>query len=372
MSSPLPVWVLFAGLVALTSVGSISTALAERQSAPGQRLSPSLSVLVAELLKLSLSVTLLVREGRATELRRLLRWPSIAFYAMPAAMYAIQNALVFWAHRSLDPGTYSVLVSTRLVYTGALSTLWLRESLLPAQWLGLGLLSLGATLVGSGGPEGAPVGSHGSADLSWAAGIALSQVVAGLSAIGGVVTQRVMQADAHISLHAQNAALYVVGIAVNVIVVGLSSLSSSPSSSAGSTLSWLEQLVAMLTLARLCAIASLAFSGMLVGALVKRAGAVVKIHATSVALVLTLLLSTAAFATPLNTPRILGASLVLAGTYAHFAEDLGPSKRRTVALAVTAVVVGTVLWMTIRLVAPSSPLMYSRGPLRSRPLAPVS
>jgi UDP-sugar transporter A1/2/3 len=71
--------------------------------------------MLAEILKLIISVLLMQRENQAINFR-LNR--TTLLYAVPALIYALQNNLVFVALSYVDPTTYQILVNLKILTTG--------------------------------------------------------------------------------------------------------------------------------------------------------------------------------------------------------------------------------------------------------------
>ncbi|KAM0754733.1 nucleotide-sugar transporter [Meredithblackwellia eburnea MCA 4105] len=158
-------------LVALV-VQNASVSLLTRLSRvpqPGMHLyNPSTAVFVAELLKVSVSFTMLVRErsnkGRSKKdgkrktsylwEARMAVWDlfvnqrkDIIKLCVPAALYALQNTLLYTALSNLDAATYQTTYQLKLLTTALFSVLFFRTPLSLTQWFSLLLLAIGVATV---------------------------------------------------------------------------------------------------------------------------------------------------------------------------------------------------------------------------------
>ena len=67
--------------------------------------------------------------------------------AIPASLYVLQNTLQYIAISNLDSVTFQVTYQFKILPTAIFSVLLLRRTLLPRQWLSLGLLMIGVGIV---------------------------------------------------------------------------------------------------------------------------------------------------------------------------------------------------------------------------------
>ncbi|ORY89704.1 nucleotide-sugar transporter-domain-containing protein [Leucosporidium creatinivorum] len=126
---------------------------------------PAVAVFTAELVKLSVSLTMLVREkrsiGRSKGKRdgvlktvRIALWDlavnqrqEIVKLAVPAALYALQNTLLYTALSNLDAATYQTTYQLKLLTTALFSLLFFHRSLTLTKWFSLFLLTAGVAIV---------------------------------------------------------------------------------------------------------------------------------------------------------------------------------------------------------------------------------
>ncbi|KAK3368763.1 nucleotide-sugar transporter-domain-containing protein [Podospora didyma] len=123
----------------------------------------STAVLLVEVIKLLASLTLAIHdlrnthpEAKASEIPTLLSRSIFASDSwkliVPAALYTLQNSLVYVAISNLDAVTFQVTYQLKILTTVLFSILLLGRSISLRQWLALILLTLGVALVQVSGP----------------------------------------------------------------------------------------------------------------------------------------------------------------------------------------------------------------------------
>ncbi len=122
----------------------------------------STAVLLVEVIKLLASLGLATHDacrshppsGVTTHLYRTIFAPDCWKLIVPAALYTLQNSLVYAAISNLDPVAFQVTYQLKILTTVLFSILLLGRSISLRQWLALVLLTLGVALVQVGGPLG--------------------------------------------------------------------------------------------------------------------------------------------------------------------------------------------------------------------------
>ena len=123
----------------------------------------STAVLLVEVIKLLASLALATRDTRASlpgastsailvHLYRSTFAPDSWKLIVPAALYTLQNSLVYAAISNLDAVTFQVTYQLKILTTVLFSILLLGRSISLRQWLALVLLTLGVALVQISGP----------------------------------------------------------------------------------------------------------------------------------------------------------------------------------------------------------------------------
>ncbi|KAK4054147.1 hypothetical protein OIV83_001172 [Microbotryomycetes sp. JL201] len=159
-------------LAALT-IQNASVSLLTRMSRlprhPGASVyNPAVAVFTAELVKLSVSMTMLIREHKRIERKehgkrkprgtlKIVRhavWDlavrqkhDVIKLAVPAALYATQNTLLYLALSNLDAATYQTTYQLKLLTTALFSLLFFKRRLSWLKWFSLFLLTIGVAIV---------------------------------------------------------------------------------------------------------------------------------------------------------------------------------------------------------------------------------
>eukprot|EP00928_Gymnodinium_smaydae_P033194 TRINITY_DN23842_c0_g1_i1.p1 TRINITY_DN23842_c0_g1~~TRINITY_DN23842_c0_g1_i1.p1 ORF type:complete len:310 (-),score=68.08 TRINITY_DN23842_c0_g1_i1:24-953(-) len=169
----------------------------------------------AEVLKLTLcALVLLVRRVLGKPAPLWCGWGHTVAFALPSAIYLLMNILTVHCARVLSPPIFQLVANTKILLTAVAAWALLARELTLAQWLSMGLLTVGVTL---GQWQGAEAGDL-EAPL---VGVLLLVFNASLSALGGVCTERVLKgrASVDLSIFATNVHLAAHTLLLNGIVV---------------------------------------------------------------------------------------------------------------------------------------------------------
>ncbi|KAJ3278793.1 hypothetical protein HK104_002027 [Borealophlyctis nickersoniae] len=112
----------------------------------------STAIFLAEIIKLIMSIGLRFREARNLSISSLSTEvfgpdSNALKMAIPAALYSMQNALLYRAITRLDAVTYQVTLQLKVFTTAIFAVIMLRRSLMLRQWLALFALAVGVVLV---------------------------------------------------------------------------------------------------------------------------------------------------------------------------------------------------------------------------------
>lgn len=257
-------------------------------------------VLLAELAKLVFVLAMLPPEGRrALSLRT--SWP----YVVPAALYTLQNRLVFEALRHLSPPEYQLLNNMKLFTTSIAFRVLMRRQLRLLQWMALALLSIGMVLATAAQhQEGGflavafrqphEAASRAGPGMSLYQGTLVMCVVAWCSAFAGVLNEWLIKKSAGV-LQA-NVWLYTYG------VVGCAMQLSSQGSESLQRAVQLHGFTAVTWLVVLCN----AVLGQSIAYIFRYADSIVKLYAVCAAMVATTLASVVFFGYQLNLQAVCG------------------------------------------------------------------
>ncbi|KAG8457859.1 hypothetical protein KFE25_005128 [Diacronema lutheri] len=195
------------------------------------------------------SLTLIV-EGAKLVLSALLAgtlrersWPSVReqlLYAVPGALYMVDNNFVFAILRYIDAATLAVLWNVKIIFTAVLLRLLLARRLNCRQWIALALLTVGvsvsnwtrlwlalsrghcaaaAAAAASDAPsaERAGCAAHGAGtdSAAYAAGAVMTLAACAIVSLANVFEEKLLKDRHETPLHCQNVVLYSWGVAFN-------------------------------------------------------------------------------------------------------------------------------------------------------------
>lgn len=174
-------------------------------------------VLIAEFVKLCLSFLLLsVEQGSPVDALKALfsgSWMSWLAFAVPSALYSLNNNLDMLNNQHMDPATEQVLVQAKILTTGVVWWLVFREPLGLRKWSALLLLFFGTVL--AGWPSREKQGDVKQMFIS-PFGVVLVSLYVWISASAGVYNEWLYKGiGAKDSLHVCNIKLYTIGCIFN-------------------------------------------------------------------------------------------------------------------------------------------------------------
>lgn len=270
--------------------------------------SASSCVLMIELVKLFISLLSLLLAGGTSALLGPPDLLTVAPYAVPAALYALNNNLVVLMQAYMDPSSFQILSNLKIASTALLYSLCLRKRLRPVQWLGLGLLvaagvSHSYNTLDLVDPEGAEAEESSRLHITvW--GLFLVVVYCCVSGLAAVYTERVLKSQ-RLPLSLQNFYLYVFGVSIN----GLSSFSSSTSDK-----SFLEGFSGKVWVI----VAGQAANGLLMSVVLKHGSGITRLFVIASSMLVNALLSWAVLGLQLSTSFLLPVSLIGLAAYLYY------------------------------------------------------
>ena len=173
--------------------------------------------LLAELSKLALSLVMYLRLPPSVRTHQRVTCGHLMQFATPAAIYFVNNNLVFVILAYVNSTTFQILSSLKTVFTGLLVRVMLKRSLSDVQSLAIVLLACGTAISQlSGGACDATAHTD-----STSVGLACAVLTCLLSALGGLYSERLMKDGEHAthSIHLQNMLLYLWGIGFNTLTL---------------------------------------------------------------------------------------------------------------------------------------------------------
>jgi len=237
------------------------------------------AVIMQEVFKGLTCVVLLIKADG--NLNSVIAIPSEALKtAVPALLYLAQNNLQYLAAGLLDAPTYAVTYQSKLLWVGILSVVMLNRTLGLGKWVALALLSGGVAIVQIAGQSPTDGGHEGEQAKKSAAerlaGLVLILIAALCSSLAGVYFEKILKGS-KTSLWARNMQLAGYSV-ISGMLVALCSKDSEQIIDKGffhgyTRLTWA------------CIIMN-AFGGLLVGAVIKYADAIMKDMAIGASIVL--------------------------------------------------------------------------------------
>ncbi|KAM0978912.1 hypothetical protein ACFX15_014290 [Malus domestica] len=266
---------------------------------------------LAEVFKLIVSSFLLWRECRISpSIRMTTDWRSVRLYPIPSVIYLIHNNVQFATLVYVDTSTYQILGNLKIVTTGILFRLFLRKKLSNLQWIAIVLLAVGTTTSQVKGCGEVSCDSLFSAPIQ---GYMLGILSACMSALAGVYTEFLMKKN-NDSLYWQNVQLYTFGVIFNVARLGFDDFRGEFENGP-----WWQRLFNGYSLTTWLVVLNLGSTGLLVSWLMKYADNIVKVYSTSMAMLLTMVLSVYLFTFKPTLQLFLGIIICMMSLHMYFA-----------------------------------------------------
>ncbi|KAK3227993.1 hypothetical protein Dsin_007855 [Dipteronia sinensis] len=296
-------------LTTLTSSQGILTTLS--QSNGGYKYDYATVPFLAEVFKLLVSSLLLWRECRKSPLPRMTtEWKSVRLYPIPSIIYLIHNNVQFATLTYVDTSTYQIMGNLKIVTTGILFRLFLQRKLSNLQWMAIVLLAVGTTTSQVKGCGEASCDSLFAAPIQ---GYMLGVLSACLSALAGVYTEFLMKKN-NDSLYWQNVQLYTFGAIFNMSRLLLDDFRGGFENGA-----FWQRLFDGYSITTWLVVLNLGSTGLLVSWLMKYADNIVKVYSTSMAMLLTMVLSLYLFNFKPTMQLFLGIIICMMSLQMYFA-----------------------------------------------------
>ncbi len=200
----------------------------------------------------------------------------------------------------VDPPVYQILKNLNIITTGVLYRIFLQKPLHSVQWSALVLLTLGC----------ATSQMNTKSDEVFSTppfGVFLAIIMALLSGAAGVYTELIIKKRPQRSINVQNFYLYIFGIFFNLMTIVFYDNHQIME----------KGFFAGYTLLTCVMILNHALSGLAVSLVMKYANNITKVYSTSVAMLLTTIISIPLFGFEVTLPFVLGAGVVTVATFLH-------------------------------------------------------
>ncbi|KAH9603548.1 hypothetical protein KSS87_011311 [Heliosperma pusillum] len=259
---------------------------------------------MVETLKCALSLAALVRIWRkdgVTEDNRLsTTLDEVIVYPIPAILYLVKNLLQYYIFAYVDAPGYQILKNLNIISTGVLYRIILKKRLSEVQWAAFILLCAGCTT--------AQLKSNSDRVLQTSLqGWMMAIVMALLSGFAGVYTEAIIKKRPQRNINVQNFYLYVFGMILNAIAIMVQDFDAVLNKGFFHGYSFVTVLM----------IVNHALSGIAVSMVMKYADNIVKVYSTSVAMLLTAVVSVFLFGFHLSLAFFLGTTVVSVSVYLH-------------------------------------------------------
>uniref|UniRef100_A0A5B6YN47 CMP-sialic acid transporter 1 n=1 Tax=Davidia involucrata TaxID=16924 RepID=A0A5B6YN47_DAVIN len=303
-------WYVVASLLTIfTSSQGILTTLS--QSNGGYKYDYATVPFLAEAFKLLVSSFLLWREcQRSPPPRMTTEWKSVRLYPIPSIIYLIHNNVQFATLTYVDTSTYQIMGNLKIVTTGILFRLFLRRKLSNLQWMAIVLLAVGTTTSQVKGCREASCDSLFSSPIQ---GYILGILSACLSALAGVYTEFLMKKN-NDSLYWQNVQLYTFGAIFNMARLLLDDFRGEFEKGP-----WWQRIFNGYSITTWLVVFNLGSTGLLVSWLMKYADNIVKVYSTSMAMLLTMVISVFLFNFRPTLQLFLGIIICMMSLHMYFA-----------------------------------------------------
>ncbi|XP_015972877.1 CMP-sialic acid transporter 4 [Arachis duranensis] len=261
---------------------------------------------LVETLKCAISLVALARiwkkEGVTEDNRLSTTLDEVIVYPIPAALYLVKNLLQYYIFAYVDAPGYQILKNLNIISTGVLYRIILKKRLSEIQWAAFILLTAGCTT--------AQLNSNSDRVLQTPfQGWVMAIVMALLSGFAGVYTEAIIKKRPSRNINVQNFWLYIFGMGFNAIAILVQDFDAVMNKGFLHGYSPITVLM----------IFNHALSGIAVSMVMKYADNIVKVYSTSVAMLLTAVVSVYLFGFHLSLAFFLGTTVVSVAIYLHSA-----------------------------------------------------
>ncbi|XP_010913889.1 CMP-sialic acid transporter 2 isoform X1 [Elaeis guineensis] len=266
-----------------------------------------------EALKCALSLVALAKIWRSqgvTEDNKLsTSFDEVSVYPIPAILYLIKNLLQYYIFAYVDAPAYQILKNLNIISTGVLYRIILKKKLSEIQWAAFILLCAGCTTA-----QLNPSSDHvlQTPFQGWVMAI----IMALLSGFAGVYTEAIIKKRPSRNINVQNFWLYIFGMIFNLIAIVVQDYDEVMNKGFFHGYSFIT----------VCMILNHALSGIAVSMVMKYADNIVKVYSTSVAMLLTAVVSVFLFGFHLSLAFFLGSTVVSVSIYLHSIGKPQPQK----------------------------------------------
>ncbi|KAK1940126.1 UDP-N-acetylglucosamine transporter [Phytophthora citrophthora] len=282
------------------------------------RFNPSTAVFVGEALKLATCLVVLFHEFNALNepqrrkrmgesFRTITNGKELLRVSIPAMLYVIQNNLQYVAVSNLDAPTFQVMYQLKILTTAIFSVVMLRKTVLITQWGAIVTLMMGVALVQMDDDASSAAKADQSAQ-STTKGLLAVVAACVCSGFAGVYFEKILKgSSSKTTLWERNVQMCFLGLALSgggLVYNDFGSIMTRGFFYGYRPVVW-------------AAIGMSAFGGLLTAVVVKYADNILKAFATSIAVVLSVIMSVFVFDKVPTGQFVVGAILVNGSVYAY-------------------------------------------------------
>ncbi|XP_054280114.1 UDP-N-acetylglucosamine transporter-like isoform X1 [Macrosteles quadrilineatus] len=276
----------------------------------GDKFLSSTAVFMAELVKLVTSLALVYKEEGsskrwiATLHNNIVNQPMDTLkVCVPSLLYIIQNNLLYLSASHLDAATYQVTYQLKILTTAMFAVTMLKRTLLAQQWAALVLLALGVAMVQLTGASDTAVNN---AEQNRLIGFAAAIGACVLSGFAGIYFEMILKGS-DISVWMRNVQLSFLSLPFGLLTCFAKDMSAIRNNGFFHGYDWFIAYLVVLQ----------AGGGLMVAMVVKYADNILKGFATSLAIVISCIVSVYLFDFMITFQFVLGAAMVIASVFLY-------------------------------------------------------
>mmetsp|Transcript_20171 Transcript_20171/g.38390 ORF Transcript_20171/g.38390 Transcript_20171/m.38390 type:complete len:359 (+) Transcript_20171:234-1310(+) len=224
-------------------------------------------------------------------------WSTTLRFMVPSLIYLVINNISFAALEYMTPSTWQILNNLKILTAGIASRIFLNRKLTELQWLGLVFLLLGVTT------SQISAGAGGTVLITPLIGYLMVLCGAVLAAMAAVYTEFILKSNED-SLDWQQMQLYMCGSLLNIISLTVQDYRNGYDRGA-----WPMVLFQGYNMAALACVLNMSFAGVLTSWVFKFADTIMKVFASSMAMLLTTIVSIVCFDQPPTLQLFLGITI---------------------------------------------------------------
>ncbi|CAG5128455.1 unnamed protein product, partial [Candidula unifasciata] len=298
-----------AALVIQSSLVTMTTRHSRTKHVDGHRYLPTTAVVLSEFFKVIISIFVLAVTVRKSLLSHLISLGNdVIRCCVPAVLYTVQNNLQFVAVSYLDAATFQVTYQLKILATAVFSVCLLRRHLDALHWSSLLLLTIGVVIVqfpksGECSTSKKPCDANGGHSSGMFTGVIAVLIMCLSSGFAGVYTEKIIKSTSSIeSLWLRNLQLAAASVFVGAACVYLNdgaAVANSGFFQGYDTFTWVV-------------IFQQTILGLIIAFVMKYADNILKGFATSVAIVITTVISSLVLHDlQLSSSFLVGTSMVI-------------------------------------------------------------